>query len=150
MSILWSEQLKIGIPVIDVQHKTSFVSQQSLADASLDSAVDESLRATLDMLETYARQHFADEEDFMRRCDSDKLASHIEEREFFINKVAEIKQEYQEMGLSKDLIWFVDHFLLHWITTHTMSLDPTLKDLFEQHSRWRLSNSLARGENLDV
>ena len=128
MSILWSDRLKIGVPVIDGQHKALFDCQQNLArecQKGLDSG--EVLSATLDFLETYVRQHFADEEDFMHRHDCEKIESHIEEHKYFIRKVEQIRQEYQEKGVSKNLIWFVDHYLLHWITTHIMSFDQTLK-----------------------
>ena len=127
MSLIWSDQLKIGIPVIDAQHKSFFDCQKTLVDAYQNDPVGESLGKTLSFLEDYALKHFADEENYMHRNNCSKIEEHIAEHQAFVNKIIEIRQEYQENGVSKNLTWFVDHFLLHWITTHIMSFDQSLK-----------------------
>lgn len=127
MAVAWSDDLKIGVPQIDAQHMSFFECQKILVESCRSEASENALRNSLDFLEKYAREHFRDEEAYMHDHGCEKIEAHIKEHEAFIERVAQVKADYDEHGISKSLIWFVDHFLLDWITKHIMSFDQSLK-----------------------
>jgi len=127
MAFAWSNDLKIGIPQIDAQHMSFFECQKILVEACRSEASENALRNSLGFLEKYAKEHFRDEEAYMCEHHCAKIDEHIKEHEAFVKRLDQVKTEYEEDGISKSLIWFVDQFLLDWITTHIMSFDQSLK-----------------------
>lgn len=126
MSIIkWSEELSIGIGYIDEQHRQLIAMINELhAAVESDQAPDQVL-PMIDRLLEYAGTHFKDEEELLHHHDFPEVADHKEEHLVFVERVHELRSEYET-----DRTGFTLHlrnFLLGWFFNHIKSEDMNYK-----------------------
>ena len=86
MYIKWSEDLSVGVELIDEQHKEMFNRINRLLRAIGEIGGAEQVVATADFLQDYVVQHFAAEEEQMVLHEYPGLASHKEHKELLKEK----------------------------------------------------------------
>lgn len=62
----WAPNLSIGVRHIDEQHKTLFEKADMLFEAGKNKQAKEYIGELLEFLDQYTKQHFVDEENYMR------------------------------------------------------------------------------------
>ncbi len=67
MAITWTEDLSVGVDLIDEQHKLWFEKANQLYKAGQEGRAKEFIIEMFDFLDDYTKQHFKDEEKYMEK-----------------------------------------------------------------------------------
>lgn len=118
----WHEDYGVGLDMIDEQHRRLFLLMNHLWEAILpfaDASV-ETVTRLIQELESYARSHFAEEEEFMNSTGYPRLQSHQKAHEAFLNRIHAEKEALREGSrVSLDLLLF----LRDWLISHVLVAD---------------------------
>lgn len=120
--IPWHEDYGLGLDLIDDQHRRLFVLMNQVWEAILpfaDAGI-ETVSRLIRELESFARDHFAEEEEFMRDTSYPRLESHQKAHEAFLARIHAEKEALQEgTRVSLDLLLF----LRDWLISHVLVAD---------------------------
>lgn len=125
--IIWSDALKIGIPVIDQQHKQLIDQLNILIDAMHANRGKEEIQQIIKFLDMYVHQHFSFEEGCMSRYKCSIGCNNAEAHARFNRVLSEIKTELITKGCSLSLAIKVNEQLLDWFVNHIQKIDRELK-----------------------
>lgn len=122
----WNETLKIGVPLIDLQHK-QLLDQMDLLVESLKAKQDTSkLLSILKFLDMYVANHFGYEEKCMHINSCPAAGNNKAAHGYFVSRMQVIKGQIQAQK-SVDLIANqVTHELLNWFVNHIRGIDKQL------------------------
>jgi hemerythrin len=116
--IEWSNKYRIGIPLIDEQHKKliDMTNELYLGCRKSDEAAEAYFLKTIHGAVDYVRLHFTTEEKILERINYPDLAAHKKEHEDFAR---EIIQQVQAFQAGKKFVpnVFV-RYLRDWVLTH--------------------------------
>lgn len=132
--IKWSDDFKIGIDVIDKQHKTLFEIAGKLHDLlMLPSRTDryDEIIALVNELKAYTKFHFDEEEKVMLEVSYNKLFSHKVMHNDFIEQMDSIDFSTIDENQTKVLLELVDYITV-WITEHIMKTDKYLGKWYQE------------------
>jgi len=128
--IKWSDDLSVGIDMVDEDHKKllSLINQlQTAAHYQTDNTLIES---TLNDLVDYTKYHFSREEQLMEQNNYPDLTGHKEQHEAMVNQVTEFINEYRTDNTRT--IDNVISYLKTWLINHIKGTDreyiPYIKD----------------------
>lgn len=114
MSLQWSADLEIGIPVIDSQHQRIVDYINKVEDAHIRHSRQEVLDV-LDELVDYTVSHFAFEETLLEEAGYPFIKAHKKVHELFTRRV----MEYQKSAKSgNDVTMDLMHTLKSWLVNH--------------------------------
>jgi len=119
----WKDDYKIGIPVIDAQHKQLFQATSELSEALGKGLTPDVINNLLTHLEFYAIRHFQMEERYMMESSYPDLSEEIEEHQYFIKRFSEIKKDFLQNGLNPGIVHTIQNELSLWIKDHVLGLD---------------------------
>lgn len=124
----WEEKFSTGIQSIDNQHKEIFNYLNSLLEAMKLGQADKVIYQIVLDLERYSKVHFQKEEFFFQRFNYSGAKEHIEQHQFFIRKVANLKSDLKSgnFTLSIELL----NFMKDWIENHILVVDKSYSDCF--------------------
>lgn len=126
MSFLkWNEELSVGIPSIDEEHKALVQHFNALHEAVHLGAGEMALKSVIDGMITYIVSHFGHEEAFMRATDYPGFKQHKEEHLRIWRHVMTI-DEKAKGGVTDDLANEVLAFLKDWIMGHVLYDDRAM------------------------
>jgi hemerythrin-like metal-binding protein len=114
--IQWAERYRTGIPFIDAQHHELFRVVARLQESLARNVADTVLRDQLDDLLTLLKEHFRDEEDFLRRYEYPDLLSHLAEHTGLFGELEHIKVRYEQAAAP--LASMIGTFLGGWLRHH--------------------------------
>lgn len=124
--MIWTEELSVGIEKIDKQHQELFNRINRLVDAIKQHRCKEEIDNTIKFLDDYAREHFADEEKYMKESSYQELLAHRSHHARYLENLAELKKEAglpRIQGGSYDLSVMTNQIVVDWIVDHIMKLD---------------------------
>lgn len=124
--MMWNENLKIGVTLIDSEHKELCSRIDQLFDACNKGHGKDEIVKTLQFLEDYTIKHFNDEEKLQRSSSYPKVAEHKAMHEFFKSKISELKKDLNENGASIATISKTNYFLMDWLLNHIQKVDTEL------------------------
>lgn len=120
-AIIWNDALSVGIDLIDEDHKLLIEQLNLLATSDLQ---DTNLIASvIDALWTYTREHFAREEDLMRKSAYPRMEDHLRQHKVFVAKLTDVQRRHQagEVPGTEALT-----FLQVWLSKHICKTDRRL------------------------
>ena len=122
--IVWKPEYKLGIPIIDEQHRGIVSTINSLHYAMEHGHGESVLQPVIDMVEDYTRIHFALEENFLERCKFPDVEHHRK-----LHK--ELSHSLFKVG--KESLWESDphqfmEFLKKWWIDHICNKDQVFRD----------------------
>lgn len=114
MSLFWSPELELGIPVIDSQHQriVEYINQVEHARTSHNKA---EIFAVLDELVDYTLSHFAFEESLMEEAGYPFLNAHKKVHQLLTNRVGAFQQR---ASAGEDITEELMHVLKAWLVNH--------------------------------
>ncbi|HDL18487.1 MAG TPA: bacteriohemerythrin [Bacteroidetes bacterium] len=112
--IVWSEINKLGIPIIDEQHRGVISTINSLHYFILTGHGQEIVKPTLIMLEQYVDVHFKTEEALLTEANYPALEEHIALHKGFIEKIKKLSTD-PNRNMDSDLVL---KFLKEWWLGH--------------------------------
>jgi hemerythrin-like metal-binding protein len=128
--IKWSEDLRIGHPVIDEDHQQLIDIVNLFYSRSESWQEDKVLHETLKALLSYGRAHFAREEKIQKESMYPECERHSAEHKMLIGQVTSMARAYfvdKTMPIDKAAIDYMRKFLAHWLLDHIRKFDTTMK-----------------------
>jgi hemerythrin len=120
----WNSKLDVGVAGIDQQHRKLVDILNRLNDAMHTGHGTDVLGAVLDDLVKYTANHFAFEEDLMRKHGYPAYPAHKKEHDDLVKTAVDLQTKFKsgETRLSIDVL----RFLRNWLTTHIQGTDKAL------------------------
>lgn len=128
MNIQWSDDLAIGIGIIDDQHK-KLVERIASFSRAVEGGERNKMEETVNYLIGYAIQHFGAEELIMIRNCYDRFKEHRDEHSWFIKEVFDVhsKLTMKKILTQKEAENLRD-MLVHWILDHISVKDKHIAE----------------------
>lgn len=121
VTIAWDDRYRIGLPIIDNQHKYLLQLINQLYDNVSSGAMPHTLDEVFNNLDDYAIYHFSIEERWMQGQLYPELSSHQQEHATFKEHVVELRERHLRRDSYASLKTL--SFLYHWLTTHIQGSD---------------------------
>lgn len=127
----WTEDLSVGIEVIDKQHKELFERINSLVDAIKQHVCKYKISDVIKFLEDYVHIHFGEEEKYMLKYEYPHYSFHKSQHEHFKKELANLKPELLKLeGGTKpgsyELSVTTNQLVVDWILEHIANVDKHL------------------------
>ena len=129
----WGNEFSIGVDDIDKQHKQIVAMINKLHDAIKAGSSATACVGILDEMIDYASQHFALEQDYMKRLNYPDSAEHIDEHEKFATECRDFAEGLATGRISLSLD--IGQFLLHWLYDHIRKIAMKLGQFILQHDQ---------------
>ncbi len=128
--IAWDTSIKIGIDAIDKQHKRLVDLINKLNSAMTNREGNRVLLSILTELADYTVEHFADEEEMMRKAGYEKLEGHKKIHRKLVAQVLDFKKQFEEGSATVSIELM--SFLADWLISHIQGTDrqyvPVMKE----------------------
>lgn len=122
--LVWSDQLRVGVDIIDQQHRELVRLANELAEAMKTGQVREVLERQFAGLTAYTIAHFATEDRLMRESGYAGADAHRREHKLLRNDISELMLKSQGGKLSFTPETLV--FLREWLIKHILHSDRDL------------------------
>ena len=129
--VVWSDALSAGHDRIDSDHRELIDIFNRLNDAMVLGHGSEIIKTTLAELTAYTVEHFAREEEMMRKTRYPEFAAHKRAHDDFVAKVADLKAKV-DSGEGTVTIEVME-FVKDWLTAHICRVDRQLGHFLSQH-----------------
>jgi len=123
----WTEDLSVGVKIIDDQHKKLIEIINVAYNSDLQKDFEKGEEVFRDLIE-YTRVHFTTEKDFFEKCIYPGAEEHIVEHMALIEKLLEFKDKFDERSL--DFHEFLE-FLKTWLEDHLKVMDHKYVESFK-------------------
>lgn len=123
----WTENLALGIPQIDKQHKQLCDTVDKLYDACAHGKGTGEAMAVLDFLAGYTVRHFADEEALQRKINYPHYREHKALHDAFVKQVMDLKKDAETSGVTIPMVININHIISVWLINHITKVDMELK-----------------------
>jgi hemerythrin len=124
---LWKEKYKIGIPIVDWQHKELFDRvEQFLTALRKNGNWEEKLpevKKTLVFMQNYVVTHFANEEEYQKKIGYPDFKKHQQIHKEFTNYVMKSAHDFEQEGYKEKEIQKFAGVLLAWLINHVVATD---------------------------
>jgi hemerythrin-like metal-binding protein len=133
----WSDELSVGIELIDKQHMILVRAINLLAMAIEKNSERELLSAIFETLADYTQTHFSYEEELFEFFGYPETKEHKASHQGLLDKVIDLKGKFDagENNLGPEVL----RFLVEWLTKHIMGTDkryvPFLLAAMEQQRK---------------
>ncbi|MBR0600360.1 bacteriohemerythrin [Sinanaerobacter chloroacetimidivorans] len=118
MAVEWTDNLAVGVGVIDDQHKTLFDKANQLFEAGKNNKSKEFISEMLDFLDKYTKQHFRDEESYMKSINYPGYEDQKKLHANFIMELDKLKKEYSASGGNIIVILNANQMVVDWLLKH--------------------------------
>lgn len=126
--IKWKEDYRIGVDVIDEQHKELFrIAGETFDLLQNDFYLDKYDRIVnlIEQLKNYAAFHFKTEENYMEEIGYKRLLSQKVQHNDFIEKINQIDLEVIDENQDQYLLSIIE-FAVDWIDQHILKVDKMI------------------------
>ncbi|MBF0319571.1 MAG: hemerythrin family protein [Nitrospirae bacterium] len=130
MTFQWTENMAVGVELMDEQHKELFTRVNAFVEAVLQNKESVIVEELMKYLESYVETHFTLEETYMKDYDYDEEDTdiHLKQHKTFRTNFQRLKTEYQRKGSNKELNQKIQEHLCNWLITHVSKIDKKLGD----------------------
>ena len=122
MKLVWNETYSVGVKEIDLQHQKLLNLITKVDDAIEDGMAIFMIIKILDDMTEYAKEHFADEEEYMKKVGFPGLEDQKKMHQEFIREIKVVSNEISSAH-AIHAIGEVQHFLYHWWGKHILEED---------------------------
>ncbi len=131
MSVLWTQDLAVGVKVIDEQHKEIFRRVDGLLEACKTGKGKDAVEGTLNFMEDYLVQHFIAEENIQLHYAYPGYQLHKKEHEGFIRDVGVLREKFKREGPSLMMAAEISRTLVDWLVKHIKKSDMELGEFLK-------------------
>nr|WP_312578186.1 bacteriohemerythrin [Sedimentibacter sp.] len=126
MALVWTQNLAVGVELIDQQHKTWFEKADQLFEAGKQGKSKEYIVKMFDFLDEYTKTHFRDEEKYMLSINYPEYNVQKQLHTGFISKLADLRKEYETSGANISVIINANQMILDWLVKHISMQDKKI------------------------
>ena len=131
MSVQWTEDMSVGVEVIDIQHKVLVDVINELNQAIKDDKTESLIPIILEKLQGFAKFHFRTEEGYFIRFSYEDADAHVAEHQRLTGKVEDFINRYKSD--SKVSVGELVFFLGDWLENHLKEMDQLYVPCFLKH-----------------
>lgn len=130
MYLQWTDDLRVGVSVIDAQHRRLVDLVNELHDAMLQGQGSAVLGRTIRALVDYTVTHFGTEERYFAQYAYPAAASHLAQHAAFVEQVEDFKRGFDEgrLMMSLDVLDFLGNWLVEHIQGSDRAFAPYLNE----------------------
>ncbi|MCK4970964.1 MAG: hemerythrin family protein [Thermoplasmata archaeon] len=121
--IAWTPDLKVGVDLIDDQHKQLIEKMNELDRAVKHSRGVPKIIKTLDFLIEYTDFHFGTEEKNMVEMDYPQYEYHSGQHREFVSTLKNLEMDFEEEGATEALAESINTFMFNWLVKHIKTVD---------------------------
>ncbi len=121
--IEWTNELVLGIEVIDNQHKDIYTNINKLILAFEENNEQELAYEMLEFVEEYVRKHFQTEEFYLKKYGYNEFEKHVGLHRNFSAQLQELKASFKRAGITKRAALQMTEFLISWWDNHILKID---------------------------
>jgi len=121
--IQWSDDLSVGIDLIDEQHRMLIQRLNDVSAAEEAHHGVEKIAKTLDFLVEYTHFHFSTEEQHMEAHDYPGREEHHIKHEELKDTLRDLEQDFREEGATYQLADSLNTLLGNWLIRHIKGVD---------------------------
>ncbi len=126
MAIEWTEDLAVGVEIIDDQHKELYQRINRLLEACTQSKGREVVGETIKFLEDYVVTHFGQEEGYMQKYNYPEYLKHKGYHAEFIKSFEELKAKFESDGPGPHIVIMTNRVVVGWLNSHIRNVDKLL------------------------
>ncbi len=126
----WTDQLNIGIEVIDQQHRRIVEYINQLDDARSNNLSREEIRWLINELVDYTISHFAFEESMQEEAKYPFFKSHKKVHDLFAQRVGEYQVKFEQ---GEDVTKGLNSMLVTWLFNHIKRDDADYVETVKAH-----------------
>ncbi|HBF37238.1 MAG TPA: hemerythrin [Firmicutes bacterium] len=126
MAIEWTEDLAVGVTIIDDQHKELYQRINQLLEACNQSKGREVVGETIKFLEDYVVTHFGQEEEYMQKYNYPDYPKHKGYHTEFIKSFQELKARFDADGPGAHIVIMTNRIVVGWLNSHIRNVDKLL------------------------
>ena len=126
MFLVWTDDVMVGVDILDIQHKKLFETLNTLVNAIEVHSGQKEVERVIGFLDNYVVEHFGTEEKMMKEVSCPRMDEHIEQHKVFIDSLDEVKGYYTSEGTTEDLSLMLRNNLCHWLVSHIMMVDKEM------------------------
>lgn len=134
MAIHWEDNLSIGIPAIDEQHKELFAQFDKLSNVIEVGGKGEEVEELLRYLNEYGVTHFTNEEEIMSSYEYAGLEEQRQQHEIFKESITTLLEMLANNVPTRKIAIRVDATLIRYFINHVRNLDAKLADFIKQQT----------------
>jgi hemerythrin len=134
MKVAWSDDLAIGVGIIDDQHRKLIERIAAFSEAVEQKGADQ-IDETVNYLVGYAIQHFGAEELLMIRNCYDEFDIHRDQHSWFIKEVNRAHRDLAAGELSPERIVELRDLLVQWTLEHISVTDRRIAQFIRRGGR---------------
>lgn len=127
MPSTWNDSLKIGIPLLDLQHQQLLDQMDRLLEAMESKKGVQELKFILSFLKMYVNNHFTYEQSCMELYKCPVACQNENAHAKFLRILLEVDQQIEQQQSFELIGAKVKRELLHWFVNHIQSVDTKLK-----------------------
>jgi hemerythrin len=122
----WSEDLSVGVELIDTEHKALINAVNDLFDACGKGLGRKKITETLTFLQNYTVTHFSDEEKLQKESGYPDYPNHHKLHGDFVAKVMEHSKQLETEGPTISLVATFNSFVSNWLLYHISREDKKI------------------------
>ena len=122
--IEWTDDFLIGIPEVDMQHRSLISSLNKLVSKYEQNPGE--IKDMIDFLVDYVLLHFDTEERLMEQYEYPDIDEHIEEHRAFTKRLNKLMDDFMLSGPSPEMEKRIEEDLVLWIREHIMKIDKKM------------------------
>ena len=130
--ITWTNDLSVGIELIDGQHKILIKHLNDLSQSLESGEGQAKIATTLDFLIDYTEFHFTAEEKHMAINSYSELENHKKMHEGFKTTLTNMEEDLKEEGATQALADSIDTLLVKWLFEHIRMIDVSFGKFLKQ------------------
>ncbi len=121
--VQWSDEISVGVELIDEQHKMWIHHLNDLAKSVESHQGPAKIAATLNFLIEYTHFHFSTEEKQMIANPYEGLEQHKKKHAEFKITLSNLEEDFKEEGATPELANAIDTLLANWLIKHILEVD---------------------------
>lgn len=122
----WTNDLAVGVKMIDEQHRELFARIGKLVDSIKLHQCKFEIDGTIDFLGEYVITHFRDEERLMREQGYSDYEAHKAMHDKFIKDFSKLKSDFESEPSSYTRSVYTNQIVVDWIVNHISTIDTKL------------------------
>ncbi len=107
----WTQNLEIGVPALDAEHRELFARADALLDAMRNRRSTGEVERLIVFLDAYCEKHFASELRVMREHRYAGLDAHVAEHDGFVRRFREIHARFEAKGATPTIVLDAESFV---------------------------------------
>ena len=123
---MWKERYRIGVDMIDTQHKELFDTTEKLISIISGEGAEDNKQECVSIiafLKDYADKHFAEEEEYQLSISYSDIEKHKTLHRVFTATVLSLEKKLIDADFSVSVLKDVAGFLTSWLTYHIAGID---------------------------